>query len=124
MFSIRVKGLDDVGWSEELHPNEFEYSILDQSSFDSRTMDDVAHKLKSSQKVEIKLTFNQDITVEAMHDLLVMFSKTYVDVLYYDVYELKEMVRHFKVDNRSTKIMAWNNTYKRFHPITIVLTER
>lgn len=124
MFSIRVKSSDDTGWSNELHPNEFEYSLIDESSFDSRTMDDVAHKLKSSQKVEIKLTFNQNITLEMMHELLVLFSNTYIDMLYFDTYEFKEMVRHFKVDNRSTKIMAWNDTYKRFHPITLVLTER
>lgn len=124
MFSIRVKGSDDTGWSNELHPNEFEYSLVDISSHDSRTMDDVAHKLKTSQKVEIKLTFNQNLTVDFMHDILVMFSKQYLDVLYFDIYEKAEIVKHFKVDNRSTKIMAWNDTFKRFHPIQITLIER
>lgn len=124
MFKIKVREQDATEWELSTVPNGVSYSIVDQNKNEGRTMDDTKHLSKTSQKIALSLTFNKDLTLEFMHDLLHAFSHQYIDIYFFDIWENTEMIRHFTVSNRDAVIAAWNANYKRFAPITINLEER
>lgn len=123
MYEIKIRKEGETSWEAVLNPSGYTYGLSDFTRTSGRTMDDVFHKSKTSQKVMYTLTFD-DIDLEKCHKLLHAFSHQYVEILFFDLWENKEMVRHFVVGDRSTKAAAWNDTYKRFDPMVFELEER
>lgn len=124
MYRIKVKEKGADAWELTTTPNGVSYKLIDQVAFEGRTMDDLNHKAKTSQKVGLTFTFNRDLTEDFVQSLLQAFSHQYISVEYYDPYAGNLVIKKFTVTEREVQIDAWNDNYKRFKPISFSLEER
>lgn len=125
MYEVKIRESGATSWELVTVVQGVNYGRKKIKGVSGRTMDGRAHESVIAVKSTVTLTFNEDVTPELVKQLYEVFEHTYVEMLYPDTRTNTMMLREFFLDEElSTKINAWNDTYKRHDAISLVLEER
>lgn len=124
MYNIKVREAGTSPWELSTVANGVKHKTQNMVAYSNRTMDDIGHEAKTSEKVVLTLTFNRGLDENFTKQILNAFSHQYVEVEYYEPSIGAYAIKEFTISDRDIEITAWNDSYKRFNPISITLEER